>query len=174
MQVGSVGEWFGAAATAAATAVALFFGVRDDEAKRHRAASRNRLRLLAEDRLLTLRRWRAGIEPPDSFKAVDTPRMDRECREFVTEVRGLGKRRMRRGVALLRSIYGERSVYVAELTKAETDAEGQSAETLRLLRAGADLVIDGDPGPLRRRATQDVEGNEFRELVAAFQALARL
>ena len=171
MEAGTWSGWASAAASTVAVVVALALAARDDEARHERQAARRRLQTLAGERLRTFDLWTNGLEDPDGDRMTDAPTLDRECATFRAEVDALGRLRRRRGLRILTEIYGERSVFVAALLPDQTD--DPAAVLARLFRRPA-LMLDFDPGPLRRRGALDVSGPDFTALRAAFVRLARV
>lgn len=187
MELGTWGEWFAAVATLGATLAALYLGARDETRRLSAQQARTRVRNLARERLRHMDRWEAQIEEPDQDTIKDSPTMDAEAAEFVKACDELSTRRTKRADRLISTIYGERSVLIARLYPERRStvirAPGAKAEvvgipagegvTQHLLKINPSLVLDRDPGPLRRRgAGSDV--TERAELRRAFQSLANL
>lgn len=171
MEVGTIAEWASALGTTLAATVALFLGARDDETRRSRLVARRRLHALAKLRLASFERWREGLEDPDYEVVGDAPTLDRECEELYWCITVLGRLRRRKGLAILREIYGARSVRVAELLPGQSpDREAR----LKTLGPRIDLMVDGEPGPLRRRGARPPLGPDFDRLARRFGELSRL
>jgi hypothetical protein len=171
VELGTWGEWAGAAASTAAVVVALYLASRDDEHKRERRQARQRIHARAQEQLRRFNRWTEDFETPDAAEITDAGNLDLECARYYLDVDQLGPLRRRRGMRVLRTIYGDRSVYAASLFG--DDREDREQEFQRLVRR-YELIVDGDPGPLRRRAAQDITSADFEDLVKAVTALARL
>ncbi|NMM29686.1 MAG: hypothetical protein HHJ10_01200 [Cellulomonas sp.] len=171
MLMGTWGEWVGAAATFAATLVALWFGVRDDVTVKVRRNARREIRGMAGARLRAMEQWRAGVDDPDGREMEGAPKRDQEATAFVRQVDGLGTWRRERGTHILRAIYGERAVRVAKLVP-ERDFSPEG--TMALLSRGPQFAVDGAPLPLRVRGAVDVKGSDFAKLERQFRRLARL
>src|SRR5690606_18163683 len=136
MTLGTWGEWAAAFGTVLAAVIALYLGARDDEARRERLAARRRLRALAETRLRAMDQWCSGIAEPDGTSVTNSTTLDSECAAFHREVVALGTYARRRGLRILRTIYGERSVTIAELYP---EREGGFDDTMRLVTKAPNL-----------------------------------
>lgn len=177
MDTSSLAGWAGATATTAATIAALYLGGRDEEARGARAAARRRVRSRAQDGLRLLRLWEEGLQGNgfvvDNLghrRGADSVALDRECSEWYADVACLAGRRRRRGLALLRGVFGSRSVLVAELLPERF----ANRNAVVLLKDRPDLLADGIPAPLWRRAADEVGGKDFERLRALYRRLARL
>jgi hypothetical protein len=185
MGPGTWAEWIGATVTAGATAVALYFGVRDQAKHEDRKAARRELHALAMERLRHMSRWDAGTEQPDHKSMTDSRKLDAECTKAVMIADRLSPMRAIAAEKLLRSVYGDRSVDTARLYPERVDEnaalhDAQLNEfgvrqnlTIALLSSNPALVVDGEPGPLRRRGAAD-DLSERARLRRAFDALAKV
>lgn len=168
VEIGSAAEWAGTVASTTAVVVALALASRNEEARR----SRDRLHALAREQQRKFGLWAEGLADPDADHMTDSRNLDSEAATYWREVDRLGVLRRQRGLRILRRIYGERSVRVAELYPGREEVHASVLK--RLATDGARLAIDGDPGPLRRRGAISTGTGDHHKLRAAFNRLARL
>ena len=186
MGPGTWGEWFGAVATFAASGVALYFGVRDQAKHDDRKDARRELHTFARERLRQMDRWDAGTATPDYEAMRNAPTMDAECARVVLIVDRLAPRRARESEKVLRGVYGDRSVNMAILYPERVDEHVRLYDaplndigvheslTQTLLKANYELVVDGEPGPLRRRGAVIDATSERALLRRAFTTLTKV
>jgi len=156
MEIGTIGEWVGAIATAGATVVALYFGVRDNESAKVRHTARADLHGFAQKRLLHVSRWDAQFEEPDGERMRGQV-LDAECADAMLIVGRMGRVRAKRATRVLSELYGARSVKLAQLYPATIHAADGPAkdpygdtDMARLLETNAGLLVD-ETEPLRIR-----------------------
>lgn len=164
---GTWADWIGAFVTLFATAVALYFGVRDHAKHESWKTAQRELRAFARDQLRHMDRWDEGTEEPDHNRIREIPALDVECARAVTIVDRMSPWRARRAEKVLAAIYGERSVDLARLYPERVDPNvalhdartnaHQVRETLTemLLWKRPDLALEVGPEPLRLRGAAD-------------------
>lgn len=125
MDSGTWGEWVGAGATAAATAVALYFGTRDQSLAADRSAARLAIRTRAREQALKLVGYSVGIN--ESFSRdpdIGTLEDDAVVAAYIAEARRLGIVRRLYVRRLVAAIYGKSLVVLADVDPGPNDTGG--------------------------------------------------
>lgn len=115
MQIGTLGEWVGAVATAVATAVALYFGTRDQALGKDRSDARLAIRRKAADDSTPLRRLLADIDRAAERNDVGHMADDATVAHYVKLADRLGPVRRFRVRRNLRWLYSQHMIDVADI-----------------------------------------------------------
>ena len=125
MDSGTWGEWVGAGATTAATAVALYFGTRDQSLAADRSAARLAIRTRASEQALRLVGYSVGINQSmsrdPSLGHLDD---DGVAAAYIADARRLGFVRRFYVRRIVAAIYGKSLVALADIDPGPNDSGG--------------------------------------------------